>query len=74
MAEIVKADGQVEFDGMQMSGRLMSQEHFQKLASLETTENDVILVGYPRCGKYWLSDDWEIYVTLVIFKIDLSSN
>ena len=64
MAEIVKADGQVEYDDMQMSGRLMPQQHFQKLASLETTENDVILVGYPRSGERYdcVCVDCEVYV------------
>ena len=45
----------VEIDGIQMPGHLTSKERFEELKSIETTEKDIILAGYPRCGKWFLA-------------------
>ena len=40
-----------EVDGISFPNTFMSLEHLEKVRNFKTTEHDVIVNSYPRCGK-----------------------
>ena len=41
----------VEIDGVWFAKCYVTQEHLERVKHFETTDSDVFILSYPKCGK-----------------------